>query len=507
MITLFNYLNGIKIFHMGKKITTEEFIKRANIIHGGKYDYSKIKYVNSQTKVCIICPEHGEFWQIPNSHLLGTGCSMCSGLKKWTTEEFIAKSKEINGDRYDYSKTNYINKRTNVIITCKIHGDFSQNPHNHISQKQGCPLCGKKYAQEFRKNDYNHFINESINRFGKNYEFPNIENEYVNSHSIIHLKCKKCGNVFEKIACDHLTSSHGGCLRCYANKSTAESEISTFLEDLIGKENIIYRNRNILNGMELDIFIPKLNIGIEYNGLYWHSNVYKNKNYHLEKTELCESKGIKLIQIFEDEFINHKDIVLNKLRHIVKQSNNLPKIMGRKCEIKPITHNIAKEFLTKYHIQGFVNSTIYLGAYYMNKLIAVMSFIKRKDMWELTRFASDYNYICQGVGGKLFNFFINICQPVYIKSFADRRWTNLIEENIYNKLGFIKEKILNPDYRYIITKRNTIQRIHKFNFRKRKLLKHYDLNQNMTESEMASILKIPKIYDCGLIKYVWKNNK
>lgn len=493
---------------MGRKLTTETFIEKARKVHGNKYDYSKVNYINSQTKVCIICPEHGEFWQTPNSHLNGIGCPKCSGLKKWTTEEFIEKSKKINGDRYDYSKTNYINKRTNVIITCKIHGDFIQNPHNHISQKQGCPLCGKKYAKDFRKNDYNHFIEESVKRFGNIYDFPNIENEYINSHSVIHIKCKKCGNVFKKIACDHLTSPHGGCLKCYCNKSTAENEISLFLENLIGKENLIYRDRNVLDGCELDIYIPSYKIAVEYNGLYWHSNKYKeDKNYHLKKTELCENHGIRLIQIFEDEYINHKEIVLNKLKHLFNQSDNLRKIMGRKCTINAITNKMAKEFLEKYHIQGYVASTVHLGAFYNNELVAVMTFIKRKNEWELNRFASNYNYVCQGIGGKLFKYFIKNYNPKVIKSFADRRWSSLKTKNIYDNLGFIQEKILLPDYRYILTKRNLIKRIHKFAFRKQILHKKYGLPLTMTEKEMTEKLGYYRIYDCGLIKYVWKNEK
>ena len=111
--------------------TTEEFIKEAREIHGDKYDYSKVEYKGYSVKVCIICPEHGEFWQVPNSHLKGCGCPSCSKVKRLTTEEFIKRSKEIHGNRYDYSKTRYINKRTKVTITCPIHGDFEQNPKKH----------------------------------------------------------------------------------------------------------------------------------------------------------------------------------------------------------------------------------------------------------------------------------------------------------------------------------------------------------------------------------------
>ena len=126
-----------------KYLTTEQFIEKAKQIHGNKYDYSKVEYVNNHTKVCIICPEHGEFWQTPNSHLNGNGCSSCKGLKKLTTKEFIERAKQVHGNKYDYSKTIYVNKRTKVCIICPIHGEFYQTPHNHVYQKQGCPECGK----------------------------------------------------------------------------------------------------------------------------------------------------------------------------------------------------------------------------------------------------------------------------------------------------------------------------------------------------------------------------
>lgn len=123
------------------KLTTETFIKRANKIHNNKYDYTKTIYVDSLTKVCIICPEHGEFFQNPFSHLNGFGCPKCSGLAKPTLTEFIEKAKEVHGDKYDYSKVIYKNAHTKVTIICPKHGEFKQSPRNHLNRKHGCPKC------------------------------------------------------------------------------------------------------------------------------------------------------------------------------------------------------------------------------------------------------------------------------------------------------------------------------------------------------------------------------
>ena len=129
--------------------STEEFIQKAHKVHGDKYDYSKVEYVGALTKVCIICPEHGEFWQIPSAHLRGQGCPKCKAKKQTcTTDEFIAKAKKIHGDKYDYSKVNYVNRKTKVCIICPKHGEFWQTPNHHLSGC-GCPKCG---VENHRKN-------------------------------------------------------------------------------------------------------------------------------------------------------------------------------------------------------------------------------------------------------------------------------------------------------------------------------------------------------------------
>lgn len=132
-------------------MTTEEFIQKAKAIHGDKYDYSKVDYVNNHTKVIIMCPEHGEFPQNPHNHLFGNGCPKCARQRtadreRKTTEWFVEKARQAHGSRFDYSKVNYLNNHTPVIISCPIHGEFQQTPTNHL-KGQGCPACGRKKLQ------------------------------------------------------------------------------------------------------------------------------------------------------------------------------------------------------------------------------------------------------------------------------------------------------------------------------------------------------------------------
>ena len=124
-----------------KENYAETFPIKANLKHDNKYDYSKVEYVNVRTKVTIICPEHGEFEQRPNDHLTGYGCPKCGGTQQLTTDDFIEKAKTIHGDKYDYSKSEYVKSHIKLTITCPLHGDWSVKPNNHLNGK-GCPKCG-----------------------------------------------------------------------------------------------------------------------------------------------------------------------------------------------------------------------------------------------------------------------------------------------------------------------------------------------------------------------------
>ena len=430
------------------------FIEKARQIHNDKYDYSKVNYVNSRTKVCIICPEHGEFWQTPHNHLKGYGCAECgkekSHLPKITTEDFIAKSKERHGNKYDYSKAYYKTGDAKVCIICPEHGEFWQTPSNHINGS-GCPKC----ANEKRKNA---LLKDT------------------------------------KLFVDVATLVHD---------EEPKDEIVSLFSEIEHQQH----NREILNGMEIDIFIPPLKLGIEYNGLRWHSEEFgKDHRYHLDKLNKCNEKGIRLIQIFEDEWINHREICESKLKQICGLNTN-PKIYARKCEIREISDKTeAYEFLDKNHIQGRTVCTIALGAYYQNNLVGVMTFKKEKEgYWDLNRFATDINYQCVGVGGKLFKYFTRNYPFIEIKSFADRRWTTDHTNNLYTKLGFEFDSYVPPSYRYYNPRISKIERFHKFGFRKQHLNKQYGLPLTMTEREMTTTLGYTRIWDCGLIKYIYRS--
>lgn len=144
--------NGCRLCGVKKRISDitqsrEEFIEKVNKIHNNKYDYSKTIYVNSQTKIEIICPTHGGWKQTPDNHISGKGCPKCAGNVPWTTEEAINKAKKIHGERYDYSKFQYLGSHEKTTIICPTHGEFEQSPRGHINQHQGCPSCNESHGE------------------------------------------------------------------------------------------------------------------------------------------------------------------------------------------------------------------------------------------------------------------------------------------------------------------------------------------------------------------------
>lgn len=142
---------GCSVCSGRKRSNTTEFIMKASVVHGEKYRYNLVKYVNNKTKVNIVCPEHGEFKQTASDHLSGYGCPSCGGVKRYDTESFIKRARSVHYDIYDYSLSEYVNKDTKLIIKCKEHGEFTQAPHNHCSLKQGCPMCSRSGYKKNKK--------------------------------------------------------------------------------------------------------------------------------------------------------------------------------------------------------------------------------------------------------------------------------------------------------------------------------------------------------------------
>ena len=199
-----NHLNGSGCVECNrKKKTSQEFVEKANKTHNYKFNYDKVVYVNSYTKVIITCKKHGDFQQLPANHLKGFGCSECSGLKKKTSQKFIEEANKIHNYKFNYDKVAYVNSNTKVVITCEKHGDFEQIPGDHL-RGFGCMECGGKTQKDTQR-----FVFEA-NKI-HNYKFNYDKVVYVKSSRKVIITCKEHGD-FQQIAAEHLKGF--GCSEC-----------------------------------------------------------------------------------------------------------------------------------------------------------------------------------------------------------------------------------------------------------------------------------------------------
>ena len=315
--------------------------------------------------------------------------------------------------------------------------------------------------------DYIKYLGESYSLFfcEKGHEFSiNIDNYHSRKKS----KTKIC------TVCNPIGSS----------SSIKELELFEFIKSIYLGEII----QSYRDGLEIDIYLPDLRIGFEFNGLYWHSEKYKDKWYHINKTNHFLDRGIKIIHIWEDDWDYKRSILESQIRNWLGLTKN--KIFARQCEVREITKpSESTKFLNVNHIQGRSNSNLKLGLYYNGELVSLMTFDHfegRKKMvdneWNINRFCNKLDTIVVGGSSKLLNFFIKTYSPKRIISYADKDWSI---GNLYETLGFKMVSETKPDYKYILDGR----RIHKSRYRKS--------FTGISESD----LNIFKVFDCGKIKF------
>jgi len=488
-----------------------KFIKK----HENKYDYSESQFIDNNTKIKIICPIHGEFWQTPKNHK-NSGCRKCSFLNrksdlKYTTEILLKKFKdEVNiYDITDYSKYEYNGMHKKSLFICKKHNiEYKQTSGNHLRNHLGCEDCLKEKMSLLNSDSQNDFIDKANKIHDFKYDYSLVS--YKGSHEKVEIICPKHGK-FQQLAYGHLQGK--GCNKCISI-SNPELEIIEFLnENEI--TNISHNNREIINPYEIDIFLPDYNIGIEYNGLRWHSirkdnikNKNEIKNQHLKKTELCNNKNIQLFHIFENEWLNpiKKDIWKSMILNKINKTPN--KIFARKCEIKELSIKEAKEFFENNHLQGYRNAKIKIGLFYDNILVSAMLFgtqsnnIKKYD-YELVRFANKKYFNVIGGASKLLTYFRRNFKGTII-SYANRRWSN---GNLYNKLGFTFKHISHPNYFYwknrnILYSRNIFQKQRIKYYYEKGLKEIYFYNENLTELENMLNNDYNCIFDSGNMIFI-----
>ena len=261
-------------------------------------------------------------------------------------------------------------------------------------------------------------------------------------------------------------------------------------------DNVIVRDRKILNGKEIDFYLPDNKFAAEFDGLFWHSNKYCETTYHLDKTEVCEKEKIDLIHIFEDEWIFKKEIVKSLIKSKLNIYDTIIDISN--CQLKFIEENVVKEFLNKNHLNGYIVNLIAIGILYDNDLISIMLFDKKRggndfNEYELLRYCNKLNTNIVGGVKKMLNYFIELYSPKSIITFVDRRYSCA---EIFKELNFKFIKNTEPNYWYF--KKNKLIRHHRYNFRK-EILINEGFDQTKTEFNIMKERGYLRIYDCGSI--------
>jgi len=416
--------------------------------------------------------------------------------------------KKTNKERYGY-ECSFQNELVKEKIKKKFlikYGYEHPSKNDIIKQKTKETMLKLYNCENPSQSDYIQKIKRinKINKTLKRYDYLNIiDVDYDNK--IFKFECVK-GHKYEisfELFQNRKRIDTELCIKCNPIKSNSGQEIQ--LQDYI-KSNydgkISLNDRNIV-GKELDIYIPGLKLAFEFNGIYWHNELYKSPNYHLKKTDLCEEKGIQLIHIYQDDWIYKNDIVKSMILNKLGKTEN--KIYARKTEIREITDNkLIREFLEKNHIQGFIGSKIKLGLFYNEELVSLMIFgnlrknlgtIKNENHYELLRFCSKLNTNVVGGANKLFKYFINEYKPESVISYANRSWTKT-DDNLYLNLGFNFVHKTQSNYHYVVdgVRRN------RFLYRKDVLIKE-GYSPDKTERDIMFEREIYRIYDSGCLKF------
>ena len=290
-----------------------------------------------------------------------------------------------------------------------------------------------------------------------------------------------------------------GCPECSHNgKSGAEEELRNYVIKLLGADAVIANDRTVIPPHELDMYVPERNIAIEYNGLYWHNERQgRSKGYHRDKVLACKNAGVQLITVWEDEWQYRRDTVKSMIAHKLGVSSE-GRVFARQTKVEKLTAQQAREFCECYHIQGFVQGSLYAGLVdSAGGLVAVSVWRKNGTHAYLERYCT--SQVVVGGMGKLLAYglaWARLAGAVDIVTFAD---LCVSDGGLYEKLGFVEDKVIRPDYKYVVNGR----RAHKFNYRKKRFKEDPNLvwGDGLSESELAILNGIDRVWDCGKIRY------
>lgn len=535
------------------KITSELFAKIAGEKHNGFYDYSKTIYINNRTPIIITCPKHGDFVQLPKTHLRGSGCKKC-GIRKLnlTTDEFINRALSVHGSVYIYDNVNYIDSITPVSITCKKHGIFKQEPRYHL-RGHGCKLCANEQLSSSKTSRHD-FITKASNVHNGKYDYD--LDEFVKLSELITIKCPihgeyeqtainhisgkgcyKCGvsvvsvankytvDIFKKLAIEkhnhkyvydkvlyvnsttkvcitcplhgdfwqtpseHLRGS--GCRSCSTTISAGHEEICNFIDC-----NYIVNDRSCIAPYEIDIYIPERRLGIEFHGGYWHSYAHLESKdqiyYHSLKHDLAINAGINLLQFYDFEWKYKTNIVKSIINHYLNRSERL---YARDCIIKETDCNY---FFDQSHLYGNRYAKYQYGLFNNDELVAAISLSNNGKFLEIIRYANKLNTTVVGGFSKLLSYISKKFDKPLL-TFADRRISTGM---VYRQMKFEFVKVTAPNYCYLYRDGSYAFSRHQCQKNKLNKLLGGGFNDELSESQNMFSNGYRRLWDAGHYKYI-----
>ena len=476
--------------------------EKSKLVHNGDlYSFPELdKVTRLKDKTPIKCERCGETTlRRLSSHLDGYGCRKCNNIRKGLKRRIneAEKIEELFPGIFNLDKIE--RKGKEVYLECKKHGPVILPLYSLLSGHNGCPGCTGGARIALTKEEFLEKAREQNNHKTIDYNDINYPVGIGGNKQSINLQCIIHGAFSQKIY-THLAGA--SCPSCSNNKtSQIEAEISEYISSI--NISVVRNDRSILDGIEIDIYIPSHNIGIEIDGVYFHTEEKgKDKQYHVTKTNLCLEKGIRLLHIFDDEWRERKEIVKARLRSIFGIDE---RIFARKLVLGKPSILDARNFLNKTHIQGqgAITDLIY-GLYDGRELMAIMSFAKlrfqkeEEGVYELLRYSS-YKTVVGGFS-KLLKAFIREKKPEKIISYADRRWS---VGNVYKSNGFVEMATTQPGYFWVSPSGKRESRIKFQKHRLKSILTKFD--PNLSEYENCIANGYTRIFDCGHLKFEWRS--
>jgi len=463
----------------------KKFIFFVNNLKDYELAEENFKYKNFEQKVLMKHTICGTIWSVKIAKFWKEG-SRCPNKECFRDKiaAHLRKDKEffeyVKNNGYEIVEKNfkYVTHRQRVKIKHVVCGTIWEPVIGQLVRKKTiCPRCKHFKRQKPTKERLENLLKQE-----EQYLLVG-EFKYININQKIVLKHKKCGCVFSPTI--HNFLDYGTrCPNCCLSYSNEQKEVFNFVKEY---SDAIENTRKVITPKELDIYIPNNNFAIEYNGLYWHTEIHVGKRAHLEKQRECAELNIKLFHIFSDEWKNKKEIIKSMIKHRLKKIDQI--IYARKCEIRYVDSATAKDFFERTHISGHIYSRKYIGLFYKNKLVSCMALkapIQKiyKEYIEISRFSNELNTHIPGSFSRLLKYACEYAKKEKFKgltSYADLRFG---AGDVYLKNGFKYVGKTDVDYWYT----DRVKRYPRFKFR---------AQNGKSEKQIAEKNNVVKIYGCG----------